>query len=130
MVMATVTLCAGLVLATVTTPEYAPAASPLGSAMMLIEAEAKALTVALDAEVFSQAPPELVEVEMLQSKDPPPIFEIDSAREFAAAPCTNEKTIEVGFKLRLGCPGAVAVSVTEMVRAPGDAFGVVIVMVP
>jgi hypothetical protein len=123
MVTGTVTLCAGFALDTVIVPEYVPGMSPVGSAVMLTEDDPKAGNVPSPLAALSHGPPNVVVAATLAVRKPPPRFETESVRERAGEFCTNEKTIDVGFRLRLGCPAAVTVIATAMVAAGGLALG-------
>ena len=90
----------------------------------------KAFTAPLEAETESQLPPDMVATVAVKASDPPPEFETESVCDDAVAPSTNENVKELGFALRLGAPGAVAVSFTGMACEEGFAAAAVIVSVP
>jgi hypothetical protein len=71
----------------------------------------------------------VVEVAVVKEMEPPPVFETETGRLRAVAPCTNGKVREPGVTLRLGCPAAVIVSETGMRTIDGLAFDAVIVTV-
>ena len=95
--------------------------------MMVVEAKAPSATLVVEA--FSQDPPAVVAVVKFTLSEPPPAFETERVRDRAADGCTNEKFNDAGLTLRLGCPGAVVVSVTDTVCTGGFASGAVIVIV-
>src|ERR1700736_939545 len=101
-VIATVTLCAGFVLETVTVPEYVPGFSPLGLAVTLTGVDANALTMPLAGAALNHESPAVLALATVNEKEPPPTFDTDSGRVTAAAPCTNENVMLLGFRLRLG----------------------------
>jgi hypothetical protein len=77
MVTGTTTLCAGLALEITTVPEYVPAASDEGFAVMLTPVEPNALTLALEGEPESHEPPEVVLACTENDNDPPPRLETE-----------------------------------------------------
>src|SRR5450755_3180565 len=101
------TLSGGLVLASVTVPEYVPGATFDGSARIPIEVDANALTPPPAGVATSHAPPDVVAVTAEKFSEPPPTFDTERFCERAAAPCTKENVKEFGLTLRLAAPGAV-----------------------
>ena len=93
---------------------------------MLIGIEPNAVRVPLPGENASHGVLDAI----AKASEPPPRFETVIARFAAGDCCTKEKLSDVGLTFKLGCPGAVVVSTTGIVRAGGRAAGAVMVIVP
>src|SRR5260370_39981828 len=76
-VTATVTLCAGFALETVTVPEYVPGLRPLGLAVTTTGVDPKALTTPLDGATLNHESPAALALVTVNEMAPPPTFDTD-----------------------------------------------------